>query len=77
MTADELKQFCKERNLTYKELAEKIGMTEGSLKVAITTNKISMQTEASIKLLKENQKLLDELAEFRALHKIIKNLANS
>jgi len=26
MTADELKQFCKERNLTYKELADRINI---------------------------------------------------
>ncbi len=32
MTADELKAFCKEMGLTYKELAELIGMTEPSLR---------------------------------------------
>ncbi len=76
MTSEELKAFCKERNLTYKELAELIGMTEPSLRGAISTNKISLQTEASIKLLKENQKLLDELTEFKELERIIKTLAN-
>lgn len=72
MTSEELKAFCKERNLTYKELAEKIGMTEGSLKVAITTNKISPQTEASIKLLKETMKLKEKLADWETIKTIIK-----
>lgn len=35
MTSEELKQFCKERNLTYKELGELIGMSEGGLQNAI------------------------------------------
>ncbi|EAI8473576.1 transcriptional regulator, partial [Campylobacter coli] len=34
MTSEELKQFCKERNLTYKELAELIGFGEGAVKNA-------------------------------------------
>ena len=48
MTAADVKEFGKEQNLTYKQLAEKIGMTEGSLKVAITTDKFSSQTIQSI-----------------------------
>lgn len=47
-------------------------MTEGSLKVAITTDKFSSQTIQSINLLKENQKLKTELADFKVLSEIIK-----
>ncbi len=74
MTSEELKSFCKEHNLTYKQLAEEIGMTEGSLKTAIATNKISSQTEASILLLKKNHDLKSELLEFEALKNILNNI---
>ena len=53
MTAQDIKDFCKEQGLTYKELAELIGMTEGGLKNTFTTEKVSAQTEKSIELLKE------------------------
>lgn len=77
MTAADVKKFCKDQNLTYKQLAEKIGMTEGSLKVAITTDKFSSQTIQSINLLKENQKLQTELADFKVLSEIIKKISNN
>ena len=77
MTAADVKEFCKPQNLTYKQLAEKIGMTEGSLKVAITTDKFSSQTIQSINLLKENQKLQTELADFKILSEIIKKISNN
>lgn len=63
MTADELKAFCKERNLTYKELAEKIGWSEPSLRTIISSGKISDQTAAAISLLKETMELKAELAD--------------
>lgn len=77
MIAADVKEFCKQQNLTYKQLAEKIGMTEGSLKVAITTDKFSSQTIQSINLLKENQKLQTELADFKILSEIIKKISNN
>ena len=52
-------------------------MTEGSLKVAITTDKFSSQTIQSINLLKENQKLQTELADFKVLSEIIKKISNN
>lgn len=70
MTADELKAFCKETGLTYKELAELIGMTEPSLRSAISTNKITLQVEKSVELLKEIKGLKDELSDWHT----IKNL---
>lgn len=76
MIAADVKEFCKQKNLTYKQLVEKIGMTKGSLKVAITTDKFSSQTIQSINLLKENQKLQTELADFKALSEIIKKISN-
>lgn len=71
MNADDIKKFCKDNGLTYKELAELIGMTEGSFKVAITTKKISNQTIRAIELFAENLQLKKELADFKTLKEIL------
>ena len=72
MTADELKQFCKERNLTYKELAEKIGWSEPSLRAKISSGKISDQTAAAVNLLKETMELKEQLTDWETIRAIIK-----
>lgn len=71
MKIEEIKTFCKENNLTYKELAEKIGMSEGSLRIAIATNRISTRTIATMNLLKKVYKLENELKDFRKLKEIL------
>lgn len=77
MTAQEIKDFCKEQGLTYKQLGELIGMTEGSLNSAFTQNKISNQIKASINLLKKIKEQEQELKEFKALKEILINLTKS
>lgn len=72
MTSEELKQFCKEKNLTYKELAEKIGWSEASLRTTISNGKISDQTAAAVRLLKETMDLKAELADWETIKAIIK-----
>ena len=72
LTADELKQFCKERNLTYKELAEKIGWSEPSLRATISSGKISDQTAAAVNLLKETMELKEKLTDWETIRAIIK-----
>ncbi|EPU8950454.1 transcriptional regulator [Campylobacter jejuni] len=72
MTAQEIKEFCKEEGLTYKQLAELIGMTEPSLKTALSIDKISNQIEASMNLLKTIKKQEQELKEFKTLKEILK-----
>lgn len=74
MTADELKTFCKEMGLTYKELAELIGFSEPSLRATISAGKISAQTEAAINLLKENIELRQELKNWETIKEIFKNI---
>ncbi len=74
MTADELKAFCKEMGLTYKELAELIGFSEPSLRATISAGKISAQTEAAINLLKENIELRQELQNWETIKEIFKNI---
>lgn len=72
MTADELKAFCKERGLTYKELAERIGWSEPSLRATISSGKISDQTAAAVNLLKETMELKAELADWETIKAILK-----
>lgn len=72
MTSEELKAFCKEQNLTYKELAEKIGWSEPSLRATISSGKISDQTAAAINLLKETMELKEKLADWETIKTIIK-----
>ena len=72
MTADELKQFCKERNLTYKELAEKIGVSEGGLKNAIIADKITAQVERSVEMIKRIEFLEAKLQKSESIRQIFK-----
>jgi len=72
MTADELKQFCKERNLTYKELAEKIGVSEGGLKNAIIADKITAQVERSVEMIKRIEILEAKLQKAESIRQIFK-----
>lgn len=74
MTADELKQFCKERNLTYKELAEKIGYGEGAIKNAVSTNNVSQPMSHAIDMFSKISELENELKDFTALKDILKNI---
>ncbi|STQ86198.1 transcriptional regulator [Helicobacter muridarum] len=67
MTAQELKDFCKEQGLTYRELGELIGMTEGGIQNAIKKDNVSEQTSKSIELLREVQRLKEQLADYENL----------
>ncbi|EAI6869134.1 transcriptional regulator [Campylobacter coli] len=74
MTAQEIKEFCKEQGLTYKQLGELIGMTEPSVKTALSVDKISNQIEASINLLKKIKEQEQELKEMDNLKNTLKTL---
>ncbi|WP_300451946.1 helix-turn-helix transcriptional regulator [uncultured Helicobacter sp.] len=72
MTAQEIKDFCKEQGLTYKDLAELIGMTEGGIQNAVKKDNISEQTAKAIELLKEIQALKEQLKDYENLKQILK-----
>ncbi|TKX28236.1 transcriptional regulator [Campylobacter estrildidarum] len=76
MTSEELKQFCKERNLTYKELGELIGFGEGAVKNAISTEKISFQMAHAINMLKKIFELEAKLEKAEAIKKDFKAWIN-
>lgn len=74
MEAQEIKDFCKEQGLTYKQLGELIGYSESSLKSILTTGKISENLEKSVKLLIENRDLKIKLKEVDNLKNTLKTL---
>lgn len=52
-----IKQVCKDLGLTYKQLGEKIGVSEGSLHNVSSTGKVSKQLEKTLQLLLENESM--------------------
>lgn len=76
MSADELKQFCKERNLTYKELAEKIGYGEGAIKNAVSTNNVSQPMAHAIDMFSKISELENELKKANEAKLILKTWLN-
>ena len=76
MTAQELKDFCKSQNLTYKELGELIGMSEGGLQNAVKKDSISEQTAKAIELLKEISALKEQLKDYENLKQSLKKALN-
>ena len=63
-----VKKVSKELGLTYKELGEKIGYSESSLRKTVSNNTTSSQLKTAIHLYLDNLKLkeeIDELEDFK------------
>lgn len=75
MTADEniIKKVCKELNLTYKQLGELIGYSEGRLKQLAITEP-GEQVEKVCKMLLKVKELETELKTLKNLKTILKEL---
>ncbi|WP_119184020.1 helix-turn-helix domain-containing protein [Aliarcobacter lanthieri] len=69
-----IKKTCKEFNMTQKELAEKLGIKEQSLRNMTSSNKITEQVEKTINLLIENNELKKQLTDYNILKEVLKNL---
>ncbi|EAH6370700.1 transcriptional regulator [Campylobacter coli] len=67
-----VKKTCKELGLTYRQLGELIGMSEGGLQNAIKKDSISDQTTKAIELLKEIEILKEQLADYENLKQLLK-----
>lgn len=68
-----VKRVCAELGITQRELAEKIGMSEGGLNVAVSNNKISKMTEAAVNLVLEVETLKKELSKYENLKNALKD----
>ncbi|EAH6340787.1 transcriptional regulator [Campylobacter coli] len=67
-----VKKTCKELGLTYRQLGELIGLSEGGLQNAIKKDSISDQTTKAIELLKEIEILKEQLADYENLKQLLK-----
>lgn len=74
MRGEDLKAFCKEQNLTYKEFAELVGYTEAGIKTIVSRDEISENLEKSVGLLKKNFELEAKLKDVENLKTTLKNL---
>lgn len=52
-----IKATCKELNINQKDLAEKIGISEGTLNNISSTGKITKQIEKALELLIDNERM--------------------
>jgi len=75
-----VKKVSKELGLTYKELGERIGYTEGNLKRAVHDNRVTLQLQTAIRLYLKNlelEKKLNEVDEMKSQIKtFIKFISN-
>ena len=69
-----VKKVCRDYKMTYKELAEAIGYSEGAIKTAVSTNKVSEPMNKAINLYIEKLKLEEELKDFKNFKNIIKKI---
>ena len=69
-----VKKVCKELGLTYKELGERIGYSEGAINKAGHSGQISKSMQKAIELLIENENLKKRLIDCQTLQKALKNL---
>jgi hypothetical protein len=67
-----VKRTCKKLGITYKELGEAIGYSEGSLKTAVSTNKISGSMIKAIELYVRNLELEKELENSNKIKSTLK-----
>ena len=58
-----VKKVSKELGLTYKELGEKIGYSESSLRKTVSNNTLSSQLKTAIELYLDNLQLKQEINE--------------
>ena len=67
-----VKKVSKELGLTYKELGEKIGYSEASLKKSVHDKKISFQLQTAIELYLKNIELEEKLDEAESFKKVLR-----
>ena len=66
-----IKKTCKELGLTYRELGERIGLTEASIKRLATSDEINFQVEKSLQMLLKIHTLECELQNFRTIKQLL------
>ena len=72
-----VKKVSKELGLTYKELGEKIGYTESSLRQSVSKNMMSLQLEKAINMQVQISNLKKEVQTYKFFKDAIKQMANN
>ena len=73
MSENIVKQTAKVLGMTYKEIAEEIGVAEGTLTNAASTGKVSHAIEKSLILLHENVNYKEQLNVIKNFKKLMDN----
>lgn len=71
-----IKAVCIEKNLTYQQLADILGLSESSLRSAASTNKVSKQVEKSIEMYLKIVHLEQELEKANVIKATLKSWLN-
>jgi aminoglycoside phosphotransferase family enzyme len=69
-----VKRVSKELGLTYKELGEKVGYSEGNLRRSVSKNQLSMQLKKAIELYLEIEKLKESKAKIKEKKELLETL---
>lgn len=72
----DIKKICKNNNLTYQQLADSIGVSESSLRSAVSNKKISKQVEKSIGMYLRIKQLETELEKANIFKQSLKTWLN-
>ena len=68
-----VKKVCKELGLTYKQLGEKIGYSEGSIRNVASKTEVSDAVKKAIELLYELEECKKQLQECETLRQTLNN----
>jgi len=68
-----VKKVCKELGLTYKQLGEKIGYSEGSIRNLASKNEVSEPVKKAIELLYEIERCKNKIKECEELRQTLNN----
>lgn len=71
-----IKDFIKDNNLSYKELAEIIGVSESTLRSTACTNKVSTQLKKSLELYEKVLVLEKQLKDVNQIKVLLKTWLN-
>lgn len=69
-----VKRTCRELGITQRELAERIGMSEGGLRSALSLGKITPQVEKACEMVLKIYELEKELENYKILQNALKSM---
>lgn len=74
MSENIVKQTAKALGMTYKQLGDAVGYSEGAIKTSISTDKVSEPLKKAIELYLENLELKQEIEKVHTFKNLLKDL---